>query len=93
MRLNPTEREIIKQAIAGMDPHARIYLFGSRVDDSGRGGDIDLLIFSERLGATDRFSLRAEIFKHIEEQKLDLLIVKDESDPFVQLVMKEAVPL
>ncbi len=93
MRLNPTEREIIKQAIARMDPQARIYLFGSRVDDGGHGGDIDLLIFSQKLDATDKFSLRAKIFKHIEEQKLDLLIVKDESDPFVQLVMKEAVRL
>lgn len=93
MRLDPAERETIKQAVAQLDPQARIYLFGSRVDDSARGGDIDLLIFSDKLGPMDKVSLYTEIFKHLEEQKLDLLIVKDGSDPFVQIVMKEAVPL
>lgn len=93
MRLDPAERETIKQAVAQFDPQARIYLFGSRADDSARGGDIDLLIFSDKLGPMDKVSLYTEIFKHLEEQKLDLLIVKDGSDPFVQMVMKEAIPL
>ena len=30
-----------------MGPHARIWLFGSRVDDSRRGGDVDLYVEPE----------------------------------------------
>ncbi len=45
MRISQTQHEEIKKitaAIAGED--AVVTLFGSRVDDSQRGGDLDLLI-------------------------------------------------
>jgi len=33
MRLGPKEKSAIKNAIHAIDPHATIFLFGSRVDD------------------------------------------------------------
>ena len=45
MRLTPEARDIIRhstQAVFGLD--SQVKLFGSRVDDSQRGGDIDLLV-------------------------------------------------
>lgn len=45
MRLNPQHVAAIKQLAAeqfGADP--RVRLFGSRVDDAARGGDVDLLV-------------------------------------------------
>lgn len=45
MRLSPYQIEIIRRVVselAGED--AQVRLFGSRVDDSARGGDIDLLV-------------------------------------------------
>lgn len=42
MRLTKQEVQIIKSAILQVDPEARIFLFGSRVDDQKKGGDIDL---------------------------------------------------
>lgn len=45
MRLTNTERQILRAAARGaFGDDARVYLFGSRVDDSKRGGDIDLLV-------------------------------------------------
>lgn len=45
MRLNPEQIEGIRQIVAeqaGSD--ARVRLFGSRLDDQARGGDVDLLV-------------------------------------------------
>ena len=45
MRLTSDQAQVIRDRICGcMGPHARIWLFGSRVDDSRRGGDVDLYV-------------------------------------------------
>lgn len=45
MRLTDAQRSVIKQAVAKIiGPDSKVWLFGSRVDDNKRGGDIDLLI-------------------------------------------------
>ncbi len=45
MRLSETERKVIRTAaVEFFGDDAEIWLFGSRVDDSKKGGDIDLLI-------------------------------------------------
>ncbi len=53
----------------------KLYLFGSRIDDNKRGGDIDLFIES-----TQKIELQTEIrflraiYKNITSRKVDLLI-------------------
>ena len=42
MRLDALEREALKYALNDFDGDA--YLFGSRIDDTKRGGDIDILL-------------------------------------------------
>ena len=42
MRLQDTEREVIKQTICCADPDATVYLFGSRKDITAKEGGIDL---------------------------------------------------
>jgi len=54
MRLSIFEQEAIKNAVAQGDKEAKVYLFGSRVDDTKRGGDIDILILSQVLVASDK---------------------------------------
>jgi predicted nucleotidyltransferase len=49
VRLSQTERQIISQTIHRVDATATVYLYGSRADDNARGGDIDLLVLSEKL--------------------------------------------
>lgn len=47
MRLTPEQSEIIRKAAeTAFGAETRVWLFGSRVDDQKRGGDIDLLIQS-----------------------------------------------
>jgi len=93
MRLLKEEIDIIKSAITRLDPSARIYLFGSRVNDQMRGGDIDLLILSEHLTQRDARSIRMAIFEKMEEQKIDILIAQNDTDPFVKIALKTGVLL
>ena len=48
MQLTPDQAQAIREGIRGcMGPHAKIWLFGSRVDDNRRGGDVDLFVEPE----------------------------------------------
>jgi predicted nucleotidyltransferase len=91
MRLSAYEINSIKETVKKADQDALIYLFGSRVDNEKRGGDIDLLIFSQKLQPEDRFRIKKALWEQIGEQKIDIIIVRDESDPFTRIALKEAV--
>ncbi len=75
MRLTPEQTRTIKTTIHRvLDPAAQVWLFGSRVDDRRRGGDIDLYV------ETDNPELLRELKCKISlEEALDLhvdLVVK-----------------
>lgn len=93
MRLSEQERCAIKESVAKFDATAKVYLFGSRVDDHRRGGDIDLLILSEVITERERRCLKLDIFDRIGEQKIDLVIAKDLSQPFVRIAYHQGIPL
>lgn len=48
MRLKPNELFAIRAILSELDPGGQIYLYGSRVDDSRRGGDIDVYLKASR---------------------------------------------
>jgi len=56
------------------DGHCEIYLHGSRMDDVLKGGDIDLLVFSEQLVFLDKIMTLAVIKDIFRNQKIDLTI-------------------
>jgi predicted nucleotidyltransferase len=93
MRLNDSEKAAIKETINLFDDRAKIYLFGSRVDDTKKGGDIDLLIMSSKLTFEDKIKIRLKLFDKIGEQKIDLLIAKDTSNPFVRIALNNGMML
>ena len=93
MRLSEKEQEVILQAIHSVDEDAVIYLFGSRVDNNKKGGDIDILILSEKIGYNDKLRIKKNIFTVIDEQKIDLVVSKDKSEPFVRTAIRQGIRL
>ncbi|SFZ97917.1 hypothetical protein MNB_SV-5-767 [hydrothermal vent metagenome] len=94
MRLTQREIKLLKNKLFTLSEEAKLYLFGSRVDDSKRGGDIDLLVVSKELTKRDLRKLRLSFFKVFGEQKLD--IVLDDGtfkNPFNRLIAQKAVEL
>lgn len=96
MRLTDKEVKIIKSSIKRLDENAKIYLFGSRVIDTKKGGDIDLLVMSGKLVYDDRRKILSSIFEELDEQKIDIIITKDTQDyqpPFIRIALKQGVLL
>ena len=93
MRLKKNEIEKIKKVITKYDTHADIYLFGSRVDDDKKGGDIDLLVFSNKLTFNENLKIKIELKKILGDQRIDLIIKRDKSDPFVDLIFDSSIKL
>lgn len=93
MRIKAEEAAAIKEIVGSYDPGASVYLFGSRADDSKRGGDIDLLVLSKRIGLEEKYQIRRKICDRIGEQKIDLLIAENDSPAFVKMAMEEGVLL
>jgi predicted nucleotidyltransferase len=94
MRLSNKEIKVLKDKLISLADDSKIYLFGSRVDDSKRGGDIDLLVVSKKMTKRDLRLLRVEFFKEFGEQKLDIIIDNGEfKKPFNKLIFKKAILL
>jgi predicted nucleotidyltransferase len=93
MRLKDSEIAAIRSTIQDLDKDAQIYLFGSRVDDGKKGGDIDLLVMSARLAREDKRAIRMRLYELIGEQKIDIVIAGDDADPFVKLALETGVRL
>ncbi len=94
MRLKAEEIATLKKSLAELSQEARLYLFGSRVDDTKRGGDIDLLVVSQILKKKDLRKIRLDFFEKFGEQKIDIILDDGKfEDPFVQIIKKEAIEL
>ena len=89
MRLNDLEQNSIKKAFKDVFKNGEIYLFGSRVDDNKRGGDIDLYIIPQiKENLREKKSLfLSKLYEYIGEQKIDIIIAKDKN----RLIEQEAI--
>jgi predicted nucleotidyltransferase len=70
----------------------KIYLFGSRVDDSLKGGDIDLFI-DEELSLKELRKLKVELFNKIELQKIDLISKSQANEILKNSIYKNGIVL
>ena len=95
MRLSETQQKTILLATRqNFGTDARVWLFGSRVDDARRGGDVDLYV-----EATQSNTLMAELqCKMAIEESLDLhvdLVVNDyrKDEPIYTIAKKQGIQL
>lgn len=91
MRLTDFEMKAIKEVVYLEDENANIYIFGSRVDDDAKGGDIDILVISQKLLQKDSRRIKYNLYDKLGEQKIDIVIAKDDSYPFVSMVLEKGV--
>jgi len=98
MRLTSQQIDHIKLAAREVFSTAvDVRLFGSRLDDDKRGGDIDLLIEpAQSLSATEVVSRRqrfvAQLYQRLGEQRIDVLIApvgQRDDRPVVAAARKE----
>ena len=95
MRLTPSQHKyILRAAHQSFGADANVWLFGSRVDDARRGGDVDLYVETTQ-PSTLLSALRCKIAL---EESLDLhvdLIVKEhgKNKPIYQIAKKQGVQL
>lgn len=73
MRLRQADADAIREEVARFDPAARVWLFGSRADDRAQGGDIDLIVRSDRIGLAEKLLLKVRILERIGWQQLDVV--------------------
>ncbi len=97
MRLSPHAQQLIKteaQNIFGAE--TSVYLFGSRVDDAKRGGDIDLYL--EPAVQQELFEKKIRFLtvlqRRLGEQKIDL-VLKDSTKelPIYQIAKSTGIAL
>jgi predicted nucleotidyltransferase len=93
MRISIFEKEAILSTVVAKDPAAKVWLFGSRADDSKKGGDIDIGILSEKIDFAEKLGIKTALFEKIGEQKIDLIISKTGEDVFFKCAVKEGILL
>jgi len=95
MRLNPEIVLFLKQLIQEKIPGSTVYLFGSRADDTLRGGDIDLLVLTNEPADKRVFrKIRVEFIKKFGWRKIDLVnFTYSNESSFRKLITDQSIQL
>ena len=94
MRLAKWEIEEIKKAarlVFGED--VKVLIFGSRVDDSKKGGDIDLYVITDTPTYEKKTKFWIELQERLGEQKIDIILSEDPNRTIEKVALKEGVEL
>ncbi|MDP1774119.1 MAG: nucleotidyltransferase domain-containing protein [Methylobacter sp.] len=83
MRLSQPQVDVIcASALKNFGQSARVWLFGSRIDEQSKGGDIDLYIEPELQDPAElvdaKLHFLLELHKKLGEQKIDVVIRRAE---------------
>jgi len=93
MRISQNKLDFFSNEIKKVRKDSKKYLFGSRVDDTQKGGDIDILVLSEvKLTLTEKMQIKRNFCNRFGEQKIDLVSFSfTEENPFKELILSEPV--
>ncbi len=99
MRITDKQVKVIKQELINQfGQNASVWLFGSRVDDEKKGGDIDLYIETDhpvqnRASVAAQFSGRLQ--RKLGDQKIDVILADPQTPrlPIHDAAMQEGVRL
>ncbi len=96
MRLTQEQcRTIRRQVVDLLGDDAAVFVYGSRLDDLARGGDVDLLVRTAKLvDALDQARLHMKLEEAL-QLPVDLLFVAEaaETTHFKRMICAEAQPL
>ncbi|WP_457599191.1 nucleotidyltransferase domain-containing protein [Hydrogenimonas sp.] len=97
MRLEAWETTAIKECLQkAFGERAKVFLFGSRVDDTKRGGDIDLYVAIEPL-PEDWRQRRSGFWKCLQErlgeQKIDIVVARDPDAAIERIARRDGIEL
>lgn len=92
MRIATSQKNFIYNYWKERASSNQVYLFGSRVDDSKKGGDIDILVLSEKkLHHTELYKMKLSFFSKFGVQKLDVVnFSKDNESAFKKHILSYA---
>ncbi|MBN2824045.1 MAG: nucleotidyltransferase domain-containing protein [Campylobacterales bacterium] len=94
MRLKKYEIEAIKESFASTFAQGSIYLFGSRVDDNQKGGDIDLYIDTKvENKVAKKIDFLVALKNRIGEQKIDVVLSYNKNRAIEQEAIKNGIEL
>jgi predicted nucleotidyltransferase len=96
MRLTPVQIDTIKStATAVLGDGVQVWLYGSRLDDQRRGGDVDLLVQTARKASVmDRARFKYQVESTL-QLPVDVLMVQmgQNASPFETIARSKAVEL
>ncbi|MBT2785489.1 MULTISPECIES: nucleotidyltransferase domain-containing protein [unclassified Halomonas] len=96
MRLTQTQRAIILASVREfIKPSVQVHMFGSRLDDTKRGGDVDLLMITRtaipllacaelKMALEERLQLPVDIVSYVST---------DEPTPFQAIALAQSHPI
>jgi len=95
MRLSNQVIKYIKTQLKGIAPESQVYIFGSRADDSAKGGDIDILwLTKETIPSRTIRIFKIGFYKRFGWQKVDVVnFTFNQKDVFKDIALKQAVEL
>jgi len=101
MRLSSQHIAAIKElATECFGSRAVVYLFGSRVDDGKRGGDIDLYVETDECDALRildaKYDFLAKLKRRIGDQRIDVVVSfpsRQQTPPIIEVARRTGVRL
>lgn len=90
MRLETYEKDIIVDTVNNIFGHAKVALFGSRMEHTKKGGDIDLFVVP--LEKTNILEKKIKVLAKLERllhKPIDIVIHKDFERPIEKEILKK----